>query len=90
MKPEDLISTMTDPLGSIDSNIFDHIHGSMAGLALGDALGAHCEFRPRSYLLQHPVTDLVGGGTWGLEKGQVNYFRQAYLSVLTYRYCLVH
>jgi hypothetical protein len=43
----------------------------LIGLALGDALGAHVEFRPRQYLLSNPVKDLEGGGTWGLKKGQV-------------------
>ncbi|CAF0844524.1 unnamed protein product [Rotaria sordida] len=42
----------------------------MIGMALGDAIGAHVEFRPREYLVQYPVTELKGGGTWGLEKGQ--------------------
>jgi hypothetical protein len=40
-------------------------------MALGDALGAHVEFRPREFLVQHPVEDLEGGGTWGLNKGEV-------------------
>ncbi|CAF1350760.1 unnamed protein product [Rotaria sp. Silwood1] len=44
--------------------------GSMAGLALGDALGAHVEFKNRHFLLKYPVTDLRGGGTWGLRKGE--------------------
>ncbi|CAF3578533.1 unnamed protein product [Rotaria sp. Silwood1] len=43
----------------------------MFGLLLGDALGAHVEFRPHAYLLANPVSDLQSGGTWGLEKGQV-------------------
>ena len=42
-------------------------------MSLGDALGAHVEFRPRDFLVEHPVTDLESGGTWGLEKGQVKY-----------------
>ncbi|CAF1444937.1 unnamed protein product [Rotaria sp. Silwood1] len=42
----------------------------MFGLLLGDALGAHVEFRPHAYLLANPVSDLQSGGTWGLEKGQ--------------------
>ncbi|CAF4871275.1 unnamed protein product, partial [Rotaria sp. Silwood1] len=53
-----------------EDDIVDRIKGSMFGLALGDALGAHVEFRPQSYLAANPVTDLTGGGTWGLEKGQ--------------------
>ncbi|CAF4580363.1 unnamed protein product, partial [Didymodactylos carnosus] len=39
-------------------------------LALGDALGAHVEFRPYSYLQANPVLTLTGGGTWGLSVGQ--------------------
>ncbi|CAF4626817.1 unnamed protein product, partial [Rotaria magnacalcarata] len=42
----------------------------MVGMALGDALGAHVEFRPHSFLVSNPVFNLQGGGTWGLEKGQ--------------------
>ncbi|CAF4721214.1 unnamed protein product [Rotaria sp. Silwood1] len=42
----------------------------MFGLTIGDALGAHVEFRPNSYLVANPVKDLEGGGTWGLQKGQ--------------------
>lgn len=49
----------------------DRIRGSMIGMAIGDALGAHVEFRPHTYLVNHPVTDLSSGGTWGLEIGQV-------------------
>lgn len=43
-------------------------------MAIGDALGAHVEFRPREYLKSNPVEEFQGGGTWGLEKGQVSYF----------------
>ncbi|CAF3965398.1 unnamed protein product [Rotaria sordida] len=42
----------------------------MFGLAVGDALGAHVEFRPHSYLVVNPVKDLEEGGTWGLARGQ--------------------
>ncbi|CAF4939686.1 unnamed protein product, partial [Rotaria sp. Silwood1] len=42
----------------------------MFGLAIGDALGAHVESRPHSYLVANPVKDLIGGGTWGLQEGQ--------------------
>ncbi|CAF4454004.1 unnamed protein product [Rotaria sp. Silwood2] len=60
---------MTDP-PDVDDDILDHVQGSMVGMALGDALGAPVEFRPRQYLKEHPVRDLVGGGTCGLKKGQ--------------------
>ena len=54
-----------------EDGALEKIQGSMIGMALGDALGAHVEFRPREYLLANPVTDLQGGGTWSLRKGQV-------------------
>ena len=62
---------MQDPPGAINEKILDRIQGSLIGLALGDALGAHVEFRPHQYLLENPVKDLEGGGTWGLKRGQV-------------------
>lgn len=62
---------MVDPFSSINSNLLDRIHGSMVGMALGDSIGAHVEFRSREYLMKNPVKELEGGGTWGLQKGQV-------------------
>jgi len=42
--------------------------GTLLGLAVGDALGTTLEFRkPGSFL---PVTDMVGGGPFGLAPGQ--------------------
>ncbi|CAF4564522.1 unnamed protein product, partial [Didymodactylos carnosus] len=46
------------------------IAGSMLGMAVGEALGAHVEFRPRSYLEKYPVENLQGGDTRGLKPGQ--------------------
>jgi hypothetical protein len=71
VKPEELESNLHDPRQSINEELLNCILGSMIGLALGDALGAHVEFRPRQYLIEHPVTELQGGGTWGLHQGQV-------------------
>ena len=42
--------------------------GSLLGLAAGDALGTTVEFKPRGSFL--PLTDMVGGGPFRLEKGQ--------------------
>ncbi|CAF3041249.1 unnamed protein product [Rotaria sp. Silwood2] len=70
MTPKDLQTIMQDPPGNIDNAILNCVQGSMIGMALGDALGAHAEFRPRQYMMEHPVRDLEGGGTWGLAKGQ--------------------
>jgi hypothetical protein len=72
--PEELENEMQEPPGPIDEKILDRIQGSMVGMALGDALGAHVEFRPHQYMVQNRVTDLEGGGTWGLRKGQVLLF----------------
>ncbi|CAF4587056.1 unnamed protein product, partial [Rotaria sp. Silwood1] len=70
MKPDEFENELTDPPVPIPEEIFDRVHGSMAGTALGDALGAHVEFKPQPALIANPVKDLEGGGTWGLEKGQ--------------------
>ena len=43
-------------------------HGALLGLAIGDALGTALEFqRPGTF---EPITDMVGGGPFGLEPGQ--------------------
>ena len=70
-KPDELQNDMPEPPDSVDENIFDRIAGSIIGLALGDALGAYVECQPHAYLVAHPVKDLQGGGTWGLQAGQV-------------------
>lgn len=74
LTPEDLKDLIKDPpWNPADNYILNRVLGSMIGMALGDSLGAHVEFRPREYLERYPVEDLVGGGTWGLKKGQVIY-----------------
>ncbi|NEQ99419.1 MAG: ADP-ribosylglycohydrolase family protein [Cyanothece sp. SIO2G6] len=42
--------------------------GCLLGLAIGDAVGTTVEFRPRGSFPR--VTDMVGGGPFGLEPGQ--------------------
>jgi ADP-ribosylglycohydrolase len=54
----------------INNDFLPRIQGSLVGLAVGDALGASVEFRPNTYMAEHPVSDMQGGGTWGLEAGQ--------------------
>ncbi|WP_019571040.1 MULTISPECIES: ADP-ribosylglycohydrolase family protein [unclassified Thioalkalivibrio] len=48
--------------------IEERYRGAMLGLACGDALGTTLEFRePGSF---EPITDMVGGGPFGLQPGQ--------------------
>ncbi len=47
---------------------FDRYRGCLLGLAAGDALGAAVEFRPPGSF--PPLTDMVGGGPFGLKPGQ--------------------
>ncbi len=65
---------MEDPPDTSGNDIVNRIKGSMIGMALGDALGAYVEFKLRNYLLEHPIEDLQGGGTWDLNIGQVLHF----------------
>ncbi|UXZ04307.1 ADP-ribosylglycohydrolase family protein [Moraxella nasicaprae] len=44
------------------------IQGSLLGLAIGDAVGTTVEFLSKGSFT--PLTDMVGGGVFGLEKGQ--------------------
>ncbi len=75
VKPEELEKNLEYPPEYVDENILDRVQGSIIGMALGDACGAHVEFRPQTYLAKYPVEDLKGGGTWGLKKGQVTSLR---------------
>ena len=46
----------------------DRYRGALLGLAVGDALGTTVEFKaPGTF---KPITDMVGGGPFGLESGQ--------------------
>lgn len=46
----------------------DRYRGALLGLAAGDALGTTLEFRPPGTFT--PLTDMVGGGPFGLQPGQ--------------------
>lgn len=46
----------------------ERYRGCLMGLATGDALGAAVQFRPAGSFL--PVTDMIGGGPFGLQPGQ--------------------
>jgi ADP-ribosyl-[dinitrogen reductase] hydrolase len=64
------IPLVRPPAVAHDTATLERIIGSLVGLAVGDALGASVEFRPRQYLIEHPVHDMMSGGTWGLRAGQ--------------------
>ncbi len=49
-------------------NHLSRYRGAMLGLAAGDALGTTLEFSPPGSFM--PITDMVGGGPFGLEPGQ--------------------
>src|SRR5690349_14197733 len=46
----------------------DRFRGCLLGLACGDAVGTTVEFKPRGTF--EPLTDMIGGGPFGLEPGQ--------------------
>ncbi|WP_158161407.1 ADP-ribosylglycohydrolase family protein [Grimontia hollisae] len=54
--------------GNIEEIKVARAKGALLGLAVGDALGTTLEFKPKdSY---NPLTDMVGGGPFGLQPGQ--------------------
>lgn len=50
------------------TSLRDRYVGCLLGLAAGDALGTTVEFRPRGSF--EPLTDMIGGGPFGLGPGQ--------------------
>src|SRR5205809_5049578 len=46
----------------------DRYIGCLVGLAIGDALGTTLEFRPKGSF--KPITEMVGGGPFGLRPGE--------------------
>ena len=49
-------------------NQLNRARGALLGLAVGDAIGTTVEFKPRGSFT--PLTDMVGGGPYGLLPGQ--------------------
>ncbi|WP_312819757.1 ADP-ribosylglycohydrolase family protein [Kaistella carnis] len=45
------------------------IKSALFGVAVGDALGVPVEFKSRENILQNPVTDMIGYGTYNLPPG---------------------
>lgn len=74
-QPYEKLDYLKDPLVELNPDgcgdeKLQRIQGSLVGLAIGDALGASVEFRPHAYLQEYKVTDMQGGGTWGLSAGE--------------------
>ena len=64
----DDIWTLVAPNSAVTPAMRDRMRGALIGLAVGDAVGTTVEFsRPGTFT---PVTDMVGGGPFGLEPGQ--------------------
>ena len=56
------------PNADVTPALRDRMRGALIGLAVGDAVGTTVEFKhPGSF---SPVTDMVGGGPFGLQPGQ--------------------
>jgi ADP-ribosyl-[dinitrogen reductase] hydrolase len=53
--------------------MLDKIKGGLFGVAIGDALGGTTEFMSESEIKKQygSVTDIIGGGVWGLSPGEV-------------------
>src|SRR5687768_9717076 len=51
-----------------DDTMRDRVRGALIGLAVGDAVGTTVEFKPPGTFA--PVTDMVGGGPFGLKPGE--------------------
>ncbi|CAF4088516.1 unnamed protein product [Adineta steineri] len=62
------LGTPQDPSSDLDT--LNQVIGSLVGLAVGDALGASVECQSHANLIEHPVTNMQSGGTWGLKAGQ--------------------
>jgi ADP-ribosylglycohydrolase len=54
--------------GSAVPDLSARFRGALVGLAVGDALGTTLEFKPPGSF--EPITDLVGGGPFGLRPGE--------------------
>jgi ADP-ribosyl-[dinitrogen reductase] hydrolase len=57
-----------DPCVQMADAHLDRFRGCLLGLAVGDAVGTAVEFQPRGSFA--PLTDMVGGGPFGLAPGQ--------------------
>ena len=58
----------TDPMTLTEITYLNRAQGALLGLAVGDAIGTTVEFKQRGTF--KPLTDMVGGGPFGLEPGQ--------------------
>lgn len=59
---------MNRPVFDRRNDRLNRARGALLGLACGDAVGTTVEFKPRGSF--PPITDMVGGGVFGLLAGQ--------------------
>lgn len=57
----------------MDNKLMDRIKGGMYGVAVGDALGGTTEFMTEQEIKKKHgyLTEIIGGGVWSLEPGEV-------------------
>lgn len=57
----------------MDNKLMSRIKGGMYGVAVGDALGGTTEFMTEQEIKKKHgyLTEIVGGGVWSLEPGEV-------------------
>jgi ADP-ribosylglycohydrolase len=51
------------------TNKKNNIKSALFGVAVGDALGVPVEFKSRNTIMQNPITDMIGFGTYNLPPG---------------------
>ena len=47
----------------------EQVYGSILGFIVGDALGVPVEFEERAWLVNNPVKEMIGYGTYNLPPG---------------------
>ena len=53
----------------MSSNVLHKVKSAFFGVAVGDALGVPVEFKSRKTLVNDPITDMIGYGTFNLPPG---------------------
>ena len=63
----------------------DAIIGGIMGVIIGDALGSPVQFMTKTEIRKNPITDMTGGGIYGLEPGAWSDDRTRFASIANYK-----